>query len=1032
MTPALRDLLLAADLSAGDVEALLKPFGIERPHDFDKALQRMCPDPADRYALAEQLESVVHAAARSADAEACLLQLDRVAESFGQRSTLYRSLGADPRWLETFFAVAASGRALADVLVLNPEYLEILADEARLAEARSLDDLRLEAASASSVFEEPQARLNALRRMRRREYLRIGAREMTGLGGFTEVVREISDLAEAIVGETLAICHESQPFAGGDRPGQLAVVAFGKLGGRELNYSSDIDLAFVWDLDQGLDSAAAAFYQKLAQSLADALSTLSPEGRMYRVDLRLRPFGKSGAIGSSLAQFLNYYDTWSEPWERQALIKARTIAGPPVLRERLDSFIHDFAFARPLDAVSIREILAVKQRSEDFRSRSGGMDRQVKHGWGGIRDVEFTVQLLQLMVGAAHPEARVRSTLDTLDALCRLGALSVREQALLETAYVFLRQVEHRLQLFDELPLQRLPDDPDKLRKLARTLGYRDEPGRSAAEAFASDYGTNTENVRLIHERLFKGFEAGPVAGEDEVAAKLARLIGGESDDAGVLADCGFRAPEEAASRLRDLARSSEARGLSSEPQRRFLQMLPDLLSALSKSGDPDTSLLRLQSIAEATGSPLQFFRSIGSGAGSLKVFSALAASGDFLPGALVRHPEYIDALADAEVLSRAPSLRSLREELERRVRSEASPEDRLNALRRYRLREFLRTGVRDVAGLATVTQTMRQISLLAEACLQVAFEMASGKMDREARLPGQMAVLGMGKLGGQELHYSSDLDLVCVYEETPGSAGSHRAFERAVREVLDILSRLTAEGRGFKVDLRLRPEGASGMLALSYPGYVRYMQERIQAWERQALVRARAVAGDRALGRRLLTVVQQTVWGRDFTSEDLQELRHIKRRIENERARQSDDLIDIKLGPGGILDIEFTAQMLQVAHAGADPALRQPNTLRALTALGRGGWLSAADSRCLREAYLFLRRAENRLQMASEQPADGIPADPESLATFAARLGYSDSKRAAEDLLESLRRHMRSARAIHERVFFESDLTRAGGMTNG
>jgi glutamate-ammonia-ligase adenylyltransferase len=1026
MDMALKDLLLAADLSPDGVERLLSPFGFEQPHEIDRALQRMCPAPADRTALAEHIQVFLDAVARSADPEACLIHLERVAESFGQRSLLYRRLGSDPRWLENFCTVAGSGRALADVLVLNPGCLDILADDRQLAVPKTLDEMRLEAARASEAFDGPQARLDALRRMRRREYLRIGARELTGLGSFADVVHEISDLAEALVAETLAICHESQPFAGGEKPSDYAVIALGKLGARELNYSSDIDLALVWDVPEGPEVAPlTAFYQKLSLSLVEALSGLSGEGRMYRVDLRLRPYGKSGPIGSSVAQFLGYYDAWSESWERQALIKARTIAGAPCLCERLERFLSEFAFARPLDAVSVQEILAVKQRSEEHRAREGAMDRQVKHGWGGIRDVEFTVQLLQLMAGADHPEVRTRATLDTLGALVSIGVLSAREEAFLESAYLFLRQVEHRLQLVDELPMQHLPDDPVRLRRVAFTMGYRDEDGASATEGFLADYDATTRTVRQIHERLFRALAGGGAREQGDVSSQLARIIQHDDEDAGLLESFGFRFPADAAARLRQIARGSDASAISSERQRRFLQMLPDLLAALAKSPDPDAGLLNLQRIAEATGSPLQFFRSIGSGSEPLGVFAMLAASGEFLPGALARHPEYIDFLASPAAISRAPSLADLRRGLIERVRAEGSFEGRLDALRRFRLREFLRIGVRDVAGLSGVTATMRHVSLLAEACLFAALEIASGRLDGENRLPGHLAVLGMGKLGGRELHYSSDLDLVCVYEEAPGADGARRDFERAVREILDILGRLTAEGRGFKVDLRLRPEGSQGVLAVSFAGYCRYLEERVQAWERQALLRARVVAGDRALGRGLLGRVEETLWGRPFSDEDMEELRHIKRRIENERASQSGDLIDIKLGPGGILDIEFTVQALQMAYGASHRTVRTPNTLRAITGLKTAGALSPADATVLRRAYLFLRRAENRLQMASEQAAEGVPAAPEALATFAARLGYADRARASGQFLAGLGRHTARVRAIHEAVFYESDLTR-------
>lgn len=1019
-----RRLLLAEDLNNSEVAELLSPYGFADPHDIDTTLQRMCPTLADRMVLAEYLPVVLEAAARSVDPQRCLLQLERLAEGYGQRGALYRSLGGNPGALNTFFTVVGASSSLADLLALNPEYLDIIADTEQLVRQRQLEELRLEASQLSEAFTNKESILNALRRMRRREYLRIGARELTGLGTFTEVVQEISDLACALVSQTLSVCHDSLDYPSGEKPDSFVVIAFGKLGARELNYSSDIDLALVWDTPPaGEESAVSTFYQKLSQLLIQSLSELSGEGRMYRVDMRLRPFGSSGPVGSSVAQFLNYYESWSEPWERQALIKARTIAGPPALRERVDSFIRDFTFGRPIDALSIGDILAVKERSEAHQAKAGEMDRQVKHGWGGIRDVEFTVQLLQLVAGSSHPEAQIPATLDALAVLYGLKVVSEQEESALASSYVFLRQVEHRLQLVDELPIAVLPDDPAKLQRLALSMGYRDDGDVSARAQFEKDYAVNTRTVRNIHERLFKQF----LSHHPDQAVDIARLVESEDGDSQILSQYGFRDTEDAARRLKQITFNGHEGKTASQSQRRFLQMLPDLLASIAKSPDPSLSLSLLQQMAEATGAPLHFFQSIGANPKALDVFTRLCGASEFLAGALIRRPEYIDMFADSNNLARARSLSSMEKELASRVEAEQPGDNRLNALRRFRLREFLRIGVRDVAGITRVITTTAEISLLAEACIRVAYLLATGTIDGQSRLPGKLSILGMGKLGGRELHYSSDVDIVCVFQEGKGAVDAYRAFEKCVRSILDILSRLTEEGRGFKVDLRLRPEGKAGMLVLSLDGYSRYLSEDIQVWERQALVRARPVAGDVALARRLLEKMREAVWGRPLTEEDLTELRHIKKRIENERSKQSDNLIDLKLGPGGILDVEFTVQILQLAYGGVINTLRESNTWRALKAIGRMGVLAQQQVNCLKDAYLFLRRAENRLQMVSERSEDGVSADPESLAAFARRLGYAQKKpsAAAQTFLNDLRRHTNGVRKIHEITFFETDLTR-------
>lgn len=1029
MTLDVSQLLLAADLSLQEVEEILAPYGFLNPHEVDRLLQRMCPDTTSRFALAAHLDSVLNAASQSANPEVCLLQLDRLAESHGQRSTLYHRLGADPQTLNTFFSLASCSRVLSDVLVLNPEYVTILADSQMLTMPRDLDDLRLEASGLTRIFHEKEAALGALRRMRRREYLRIGARELTGIGSLQEIVGEISDLACAIVGETLSVCYEYQDYPGEEKPPSFAVVAFGKLGAGELNYSSDIDLAIVWETPPGEESEdISRFYSRLAKSLVDALANNSPDGRLYRVDLRLRPFGNAGPIGSSVTQFLNYYESYSEPWERQALLKARTIAGPPALRARLDDFIQRFIYARTMDPFSIAQILEVKNRSEEFRSRGGQMDRQVKHGWGGIRDVEFTVQLLQLVAGYQNPEVRTPATLDALEALRTLGVLSSQEQIALESAYIFLRQVEHRLQLAEELPMQTIPEDQDKLRVLAMGMGFRDEPSASAAQQFLQEYSDITHSVRSIHLRLFRDFmEQTP----DE-SVVLSRILELGTDEEGFLARYGFSDAPEIARRLSLIVSGKDKRPISSEPQRRFLQNLPDLLNSVSHSADPDKSIIRLQQMAEATGSPLSFFRSISGSEKGLNTFTRLAGASNFLTQALVRHPEYIDMLADAGSLSRTRTLGGLVRDLTERVKREEGEEERLNALRRFRLREFLRIGVRDVSGMATTATVNREISLLAEACIRVAYWMTCGAGGALQKLPGDLAAIGFGKLGGRELHYSSDVDLVFVSRQTRDVPDAFRLFERGVKAVLDALGRLTSEGRGFEVDLRLRPEGKGGMLAYPIEGYQRYLRENAKAWERQALVRSRYVAGSKGLADMLMQDIREAVWGRPLTSEDLDGLRHIKRRIETEKSTQSGGAIDIKRGDGGILDVEFTVQILQLAWGATVPDLNQPNTYQAIRALRDARILPASEAEILLRAYGFLRKCENRLQIAEESAQDTISREPAALGSFARRLGYAYKKpeTAAEKFLGDLESHTTRVRAIHERVYFELDLSRDAWQT--
>ncbi len=855
--------------------------------------------------------------------------------------------------------------------------------------------VRIDGLAAELAGAAPMEREN-LRDHRDAGLARVAARDLTSpptRESFERTGVELADLADDCLTRALASLGS---------PAGFAVMAMGKYGGRELNYASDIDVLFV---------SEAADHDEVEALGRRLMATMNGPPTVFRTDADLRPEGRDGPLVRSLAAYAAYYKRWAEVWEFQSLIKCRFAAGDPGVGEAFLDLVRPFVWPEQLEPEAIEQVRVLKARAEEQVARRGLVGRQVKLGPGGIRDVEFAVQLLQLVHGRHRADLRSPTTLAALDTLGAEGYVGRDDASELADAYVFLRHVEHRLQLVRGRQTHTLPKGPANRELLARGLGFRDTPEATALEAFEAEWRRTTTVVRRIHERLFyrpllEAFIAAPALGptlaEDEALERLSAL--------------GFDRPARAREAIAKLT------GGASRRAKIMRAILPGLLRWLSETPDPDAGLLRLVDLAEAAGNLPHLLGTLRDEPPVAELVCRALGTGPVLAGLLERDPSLIGSLSpEPRKDARAVFVR----EATAIVSRASAPEAAVTALRRFKDGEWVRIASVDLsAGKAPLTfaRTAREFSDLADACLEAAVALARSEADERfgGPPPGGFSIIGMGRYGGRELSHASDLDVLFVYElEGHTRDGTEaRLYHTAVAE--RVIALLGATPPIFKVDTELRPEGKDGPLVRSLEGYVQYYERWAALWEFQALLRARHAVGDADLTQRLLGEVAPRVWRSGLGAEEVAEVRRMKARIERERVKAGDPRFDLKLGTGGLADVEFTVQLQQMQHGGHVPRLRTPNTLEAIEALHGLDGVRKEDVAWLRDAYLLLNRVRNHLFVLRGLPTDVIPKRDEDVERLARSLGYG--RRGRSRFLEDYRRGTRRARRICDRLFYGAD----------
>jgi glutamate-ammonia-ligase adenylyltransferase len=984
LLPSAADLLDPAGPGAA-ARASLARLGFADPAGALANVRRLAETPRQRELLETLLPRLLRQLAASADPDMALNNVERLAAAALDRVGFYVLLRDHPEAMPLAVTLAATSQFLTDALVRSPQILAWLLDP-RVMTARPREAMHEEIAAACRPFRTEEARANALRRVKRRELARIGLRDVLGDADLTATTQELSNLADACLAQAWEsvrpglVQRYGVPRHGeGRAPTAFAVIALGKLGGEELNYSSDVDLCFVYEAEGETDGpepvSNRVFFARAAERLLATLTAMTEEGAVYRVDLRLRPEGTGGPLALPLEAYRQYHDTRGALWERQALIKARVAAGDERLGRAFLDLARQVAYRPGVEREAIGEIRAVKARIDRMLAARGRQERHVKLGLGGIREIEFHIQALQLLYGAQDPWLQERNSLRALHRLAERGYLSWEESRALSHAYAFLRMVEHRLQILHALQTHTLPGDPAELGKLARRLGYPGDP-EAAARRFLADHDATRRRVRAAFEQFF--------------AAPPGRAPGAPPWDSGAVAAVGFADPERARQNLRLLWEGPPLVVAPGAVRGVLAALLPATLAALAAVPDPDGALNALERFVAAAGPRTAYLARLAREPDLLRRVLTLFARSDRFAQSLITRPELLDELADPVSLTRRPAGR-----LRAAFRTlEAPGLDGPDRLRWFKHAEELRIAWQDVSGGLPGSRVGWALGELAEACLAVAWQWAEA--EAEARFgapPGPALVVGMGKLGGRELDYGSDLDLVALYAADgptrgPAVVPAATYYDAVVERLHWLLAAITRTGQAFRVDLRLRQGGKGTALAHSMASLERYLAEEALLWERQALTKARPVLGDPALARRFAALRRARVFGPGLSDAERAEIHRVRLRMEVELGREGPGRLHVKFGAGGLVDIEFLTQVLQLAHGAADGGLRTPSTRRALARLGELGHLPPATARALGEAYDFQKGLLRSLRLAQARPPDCLPVAGHLLARLAREAG--------------------------------------------
>jgi glutamate-ammonia-ligase adenylyltransferase len=928
--------------------------------------------------------------------------------------------------LEALALLCGASRLAAGLMAREPGLLRRAARSRFLTRPRlELQLLRLLHRAARRLDPEDVDGLNRLlRRARARELVRISLRDLRR-ARVDQVTGELSSLATAALDVAIRF-HDRRLRSRHGPPAGLAArepgagfcaMAMGKLGARELNFSSDIDLIYVYGQDGETQGAKPvthfAYYARLAELVTESIAKATEDGFVFRVDLNLRPDGRNGPIVNSVRAAELYYQSFGRTWERNALVKARPAAGDLSVGEELLGLLEPFVWRRSLDLEVVAEIQAMKARI-DARAGAEGKD-DLKLGRGGIREAEFFVSALQLLHAprSKSAELRERAVLPALDRLLYAGAVPARDRDDLADAYLFLRRAEHRVQMVDGRQTHRLPAGEERP-WLARAMGY------SQLDRFEGALAGHRDKVAALFDGLLgTGALSAPL---DPELALLADLQVQPARRAEIAVRRGFADPDRTLAALEALARRRTPFSRSGDPAA-AVALLADVLA----TPDPDQALSHLADFAAALPTPEPYFRLLGEQRRVARLLLLLFGTSDFLSKRFLRHPELLDALLREDTVALVKGKEAFRREIAERLQAvdgSAGLDDRLERqlgeLRRYKDEEVLRVAIHDIAGTVDLSGVTAQLTDLAECCLESSLSLAEEEARAKGKLPpGRLCVVGMGKLGGRELGYHSDLDLIFLYpgDEEPGGpgagqSGTHQLYARLAQRFMAFLQMPLREGFLYKIDTRLRPSGNQGALVTSVQGFTRYhagsggAQVRSQLWERQALLRARLVAGDARLWKQVHErVILPAAYGPVADRPAMAaEIRRMRERMEAEIGKESTRGKNPKAGRGGLVDVEFAVQFLQLLHGHLNPSLRTPSTPVALQRLREAGLLREAHHQALARGYEFLRRLELRLRIVHDFAIDHLPEGGPPLRQLARRLGYFGEEPGARLLTEYAR----------------------------
>ncbi|PLX72326.1 MAG: bifunctional [glutamate--ammonia ligase]-adenylyl-L-tyrosine phosphorylase/[glutamate--ammonia-ligase] adenylyltransferase [Desulfuromonas sp.] len=1005
----------------------------------------------------ELVAALATAGLEAADPDASLNNLERLSGTI--KADELAPLATDPDRRRQLLTVLGASQFLTGTLCRKAHFFQTLFQTGELdrpkTETQMIEELR-GLIPADTDFETLQ---QLLRHYKWQEILRIGSRDLCGMAELLEVTGELSSLAAATlqrafeVSSNLLQKEHGKPMVRPDeddaeKEAEFTILGMGKFGGRELNFSSDIDLIYFYSSEKGettgIDGPLSKpvnripvhkYFIKLADMISKAIGQVTGDGFVFRVDLDLRPEGKSGEMAQPAMSAILYYESWGQSWERSALIKARPVAGSLKLGEYILTELEPFIFRRHLDYAMIDDIKGMKQRIDHSLARAEEGEINLKLGRGGIREIEFFVQALQLIYAGKKSSLRVKGTLAALDALHAEGLVKDEELPVLKEAYVFLRTVEHRIQVVQEKQTHNLPTRKGEELALARRCGFVD------SESFMTELKRHRDAVSAIFRELF-------YTSDEEIKEEVRPEIAAAFDSnvepervKGFLAQWGFSEPETAYESVVFLRDGKPYSHLTQKARRQMERIAPLILQEVIASPEPDRSLLNMESFLSALRARGTYYALLAENHGIIKLLISLFGTSRFLTRIFIQHPEILDSLVSRSYAKPFKELDEMESELKERLDEASDYERSLETLRRYRNEEFLRIALNDIHGHTPQGEKTYQLSCLAISCLRAAYRIAREELIPRYGLPfvenqdgtneeAGFCIVGMGKLGGMELNYHSDLDIIFIFrgggETAPVEGteldrfkqqGNQQYFSRLAQRIISILTLTTQDGYVYQIDTRLRPSGNQGPLVTSRRAFKEYHQSDAQLWERQALTKALVVCGQEKLADEIHDYIRQLAYEAPLGDDIATEIARLRERMEKEIAKENSETFNIKTGRGGMVDVEFLTQYFQLLHGRDNEELRETNTLKALQKLNEAGILNDTDYEALRDGYKFLRRLENMLRLVHDQSISEISSSPEYLNKLAWRLGYeSDNGNMSERLMDDYRRNTENIRTIFNR----------------
>ncbi len=991
-----------------------------RSSTFTRLLRHGFTDPSAAERLLDSAEFapmrddpvLLDALGATADPDLALLGLVRLVEAQDGRTARHELLDtviAAKPLRDRLLGVLGASAALGDHLIRHPRDWQALA----MYEPRDLHPGVEEFERGLAQATDPVS----LRVAYRRCLLSIAARDVCGTTDLAETAAELADLATATLRAALALARTAAPDDAALC--RLAVIAMGKCGGHELNYVSDVDVIFVGEAVDGADEGKALrAATRLASHLMRICSETTVEGSIWPVDANLRPEGRNGPLVRTLSSHLAYYQRWAKTWEFQALLKARPVAGDVLLGEAYVAALAPLVWHAAERENFIVDVQKMRRRVIE-NIPVAEVERELKLGPGGLRDVEFAVQLLQLVHGRADTSLRSGTTLDALGALAEGGYVGRADAQQLDDAYRFLRSMEHRIQLFRLRRTHLVPEDEADLRRIGRSLGLRTDP---VAE-LNREWKRHASVVRRLHEKLFYRPLLDAVAQLAPGEARLSTVAARER-----LVALGYADPAAALRHLEALASGVSRKAAIQRT------LLPVLLGWFADSADPDAGLLNFRKVSDALGRTpwyLRLLRDEGAAAGNL---ARVLSAGRLAPDLLMRAPEAVALLGDGDGGGQLePRGRAhLEQEILAAVGRADTGEQGVYAARGVRRRELFRTAAADIVGSYGTEQSPAEadqgalVDRVGGALSDITAATLAGTLRAVVRdgwgdtLPCRFAIIGMGRFGGHELGYGSDADVLFVHEPREG-VDEHEASKAANTVVSEMrrLLQVPSADPPLLIDADLRPEGKSGPMVRTLTSYEAYYRRWSLGWESQALLRAEAVAGDAELGQRFIDLIDPLRYPAEGLGDDaVREIRRLKARMESERMpRGADPTLHTKLGRGGLSDVEWTVQLLQLQHGWAEPGLRTTRTREALAAACAAGLISGEDAAILDEAWVLATRVRNAVMLVRGRAGDTFPSDGRELGAIGRYLGYGPGH--VGDMIDAYRRTTRRARSVVDTLFY-------------